>query len=115
MQRQRLHFWLSFIVRFWVVILSKVIWQSNFKNTYGIFIQSVVARLSLGEYILRKKEFSRMKQHKIQPDQQGQQHQQLHVQQKQQQKTRHEKGPKKLVQDKVNYQEHEHPEARMTD
>ena len=56
-----------------------------------------------------------MKHSKMQPDQQGQEHQGLHLQQKQQQKTRHEHGPNKQVQQDETYQEHEHPESRMTD
>jgi len=56
-----------------------------------------------------------MKNSKMQPDQQGQQHQQLHQQQKQQQKAGHDKGPRKLAKQNATYQEHEHPESRMTD
>jgi hypothetical protein len=56
-----------------------------------------------------------MKQSKIQPDQQNQQKQQPHLQQKQQQKTRHEQKPAKLVHQGARYEEHEHPESRMTD
>jgi hypothetical protein len=59
-----------------------------------------------------------MKQSKMQADPQNQQKPQAHQQQKQQQKTRDENGPKKLVKSAKNdttYQEHEHPEARMTD
>jgi hypothetical protein len=55
-----------------------------------------------------------MKHSKIQPDQQGQ-HGHQQQQQKQQQKTKHEQGSKKPVQDSATYQEHEHPESRMTD
>ncbi len=56
-----------------------------------------------------------MKHSKMQPDQQNQQKPQMHQQQKQQQKTRHEHGSKKLVKNDATYQEHEHPESRMTD
>jgi hypothetical protein len=56
-----------------------------------------------------------MKHSKMQPDQQGQQRPQLHQQQKQQQKAGHDKGPKKLAKQDATYQEHEHPESRMTD
>jgi hypothetical protein len=56
-----------------------------------------------------------MKQSKMQTDQQNQQKQQPHQQQKQQQKTRHEQKPAKLAKKDTPYQEHEHPESRMTD
>jgi hypothetical protein len=54
-----------------------------------------------------------MKQSKTQPDKQGQQKLNQHLQQKQQQKTQQAHGTNKQVEQ--NYQEHEHPESRMTD
>ena len=53
-----------------------------------------------------------MKHSKIQPDQQGQQIRQQ--QQKQQNKTQHQQKPKSAVRNEENYQEHEHPELRLT-
>ena len=56
-----------------------------------------------------------MKHTKLRPDQQGQQNPQIQHQQKQQQKSGKDQGRPRQSQDEVNYQEHEHPESRMTD
>jgi len=61
-----------------------------------------------------------MKIRNSQPVSQHQQHRQQHQQPNQQQKTRLEQGPKGQVQNPTNvqddgqFQEHEHPEARLT-